>query len=1055
MAAGSTDYHVPFLAALSLQERLDLLAQGRSWVPRPRADPAMDPARLLLWRKTFPDSARFAARLQAVGISEGELHALLAQGVAPFVALVEELGPPPWVAGLKGLLRRRGKTAGGGEPADGQKYPSAAFHPFVAPLVEESERGLRRRLAATFRRSPDLTLRLETVLPPLVAALRLRLCQNVSRTLALVLHLARIQGALPGSTPEERFQAFVAELGRARTREEILRRYPVLARHLIDQARLWQDTTAELAERLLADWRDLAALLEADPQDELTEIRVGEGDRHRGGRSVSILRFASGLQAVYKPRPLAVESRFQELLLWLNARGWEPSFRTLKILDRGSHGWMEHVESFPCSSHAELERYYRRQGAYLALLHALEATDVHAENLIAVGEHPMLIDLESLLHPRFEAGREVEWEMLSRSVLRVGLLPRRIGAGGADLSGLGAAAGQLSPQGVPAWEEPGTDRMRFVRQPRELPIHRNRPALDGRDAGPESFISPIEKGFESMYRLLFQHRTELAGERGFLNRFQEDSVRILLRPTWVYGRFLDDALHPDYLKDALDRERFFDRLWSADWGRTHQARVVEAERHDLLAGDIPYFSSRPASRDLFNSAGGRLTGFFPRCALEEARDTIAGFGERDLSRQLAVIRASLATLPEFDDLAQRTDLRARLPPAAGGDPLLERARAIGERLASLAFERDGRVAWLTLASHGGKHLAAEPAGADLYSGLAGIAFFLAYLGSACGDARFQDLSRKALHRALERVESEASLPIGAFTGLGGIVYALTHCGGLWEDAGLLAAAERYARRAGAGAGTDEALDILGGAAGCIGGLLPLYRLTKSPEVLDAARACGDRLLARAEPQPQGVGWRTPACPKPLAGFAHGNAGYAWALAHLDEATGDSRYGDCARAALEYERSLFSAAEGNWPDLRFPDRTDGDRYMVAWCHGAAGIGLARLTLPVRFQDSAVHDEITVAVKTTLGSGFGRNHSLCHGDLGNIDILQAGQDCQIQAFSDRLCDVLSDSYISGASGGVETPGLFLGISGIGLALLRLRSRQTIPSVLSLEDPPRRKP
>ena len=40
-------------------------------------------------------------------------------------------------------------------------------------------------------------------------------------------------------------------------------------------------------------------------------------------------------------------------------------------------------------------RFYRRQGALLALLYALEATDFHAENLIASGEFPVLIDLET------------------------------------------------------------------------------------------------------------------------------------------------------------------------------------------------------------------------------------------------------------------------------------------------------------------------------------------------------------------------------------------------------------------------------------------------------------------------------------------------------------------------------------------------------------------------------------------------------------------------------------------------------------------------------------
>ena len=40
-----------------------------------------------------------------------------------------------------------------------------------------------------------------------------------------------------------------------------------------------------------------------------------------------------------------------------------------------------------------MKRFYERQGGYLALLYMLQATDFHHENLIAAGEHPVLLDL--------------------------------------------------------------------------------------------------------------------------------------------------------------------------------------------------------------------------------------------------------------------------------------------------------------------------------------------------------------------------------------------------------------------------------------------------------------------------------------------------------------------------------------------------------------------------------------------------------------------------------------------------------------------------------------
>ena len=77
-----------------------------------------------------------------------------------------------------------------------------------------------------------------------------------------------------------------------------------------------------------------------------------------------------------------------------------------------------------------------------------EATDFHFENLIAAAEHPVLVDLEALFHPRLDERVEAKnaddaaFQALEYSVLRVGLLPQRIWTGpdseGVDISGLGA-----------------------------------------------------------------------------------------------------------------------------------------------------------------------------------------------------------------------------------------------------------------------------------------------------------------------------------------------------------------------------------------------------------------------------------------------------------------------------------------------------------------------------------------------------------------------------------------------------------------------------------------
>lgn len=202
---------------------------------------------------------------------------------------------------------------------------------------------------------------------------------------------------------------------------------------------------------------------------------------------------------------------------------------------------------------------------------------------------------------------------------------------------------------------------------------------------------------------------------------------------------------------------------------------------------------------------------------------------------------------------------------------------------------------------------------------------------------------------------------------------------------------------------------------------------------------------------------------PLAGFSHGAAGIAAALALLARRTGQSTYAAMADEAIAYERSLFDPVAGNWRDLRSlkPDADlDGklpDHFPVAWCNGAPGIGMGRLHMGLDNQE--VSHDLDLALAATNREGFGLNHSICHGDLGNLDLLL---ECHRQAHPgvsqadiDRWGQAIMNGiekrgWISGTPRGLESPGLLTGISGIGYQCLRLARPNLVPSVLMLAAP-----
>ncbi len=164
--------------------------------------------------------------------------------------------------------------------------------------------------------------------------------------------------------------------------------------------------------------------------------------------------------------------------------------------------------------------------------------------------------------------------------------------------------------------------------------------------------------------------------------------------------------------------------------------------------------------------------------------------------------------------------------------------------------------------------------------------------------------------------------------------------------------------------------------------------------------------------------------------------------------------------MHYERSWFSRERDNWPDLRESRKSGaGQSFFLAWCHGAPGIGLGRIaTLPF-LDDPEMLSEIHAAVRATRAEGFGFNHSLCHGDLGNLELLrEAGRaldDAELREEAGRLAgrilaQIEAGGPRCGANADTEILGLMVGLAGIGYGLLRAAWPERVPSVLLLETP-----
>lgn len=1066
----------PWYQALTLKERIASLRTADSRMLNVEVNADLGERRMQRWRMQTPftTNSYFEQRLAVDGITEREFRYLLSE---PIEAICDRFSASPvWLTELDQAFSRPVATNPLPLPEELQSDQTAGFLNLIEPLINQGRDRVHEKLQALQTMRSDLPFDPNTIEAILFANLPGQLLWMLGRTMVLELNVARLQGLLQGDTAEERFQSFVQRLSERDVTLALLHEYPVLARQLKICIDNWVNFSLEFLHYLCADWETIRTAFspENDP-GVLVQVHGGVGDQHRGGRAVLIAEFNSGFQIVYKPKSLAVDVHFQELLAWTNQRGNHLPFRTLKILDRGTYGWVEYIASFGCTSEDEIQRFYKRQGGYLALLYAIQATDFHFENLIAAGEHPVLIDLESLFHPRPKGTNITQEDQLTAdtmgySVLRVGLLPQRIWSNaefeGIDISGLGGKEGQLTPDRLPFWEGIGTDEMRLKRERIAMPGTENRPRLNGTEINVLDYTEAFLTGFTTIYQLLLKHQDELLSESGPLACFAEDPVRIIIRPTLSYLRLLDESFHPDVLRNALDRDRFFDRLWVGIEDSPYMAQVILAEREDLQKGDIPMFTTRPSSREIWSSSNERIADFFTQSGLELVQNHLQQLSEQDLQRQIWFIRASLTTLSVGVAREQwQTYHLTQLETLAECEQLQSAAQAIGDRLEALALRSESGSSWLGLTLEKERYWSPAPLGLDLYDGLPGVALFLAYLGAITQESRYISLAQATLTTIRRRVEQRKSYItwIGAFDGWGGVIYTLTHLGVLWDDSSLLAEAEAIVELLPPLIEKDKQIDIVSGAAGCIGSLIGLYRYISSERILAAAIQCGDSLIACAQPMEQGIGWVVPDVGKtPLTGFSHGAAGIAWALLELATLTNEERFRTAALRAIAYERSVFSPKMGNWPDLRELEIAANNGQidcMAAWCHGAPGIGLARLRCLRHHDDSEIRSEIDTALKATLAEGFGSNHSLCHGDLGNLELLlQAGEVLNEPQWSSKanqlasaiLASIDQHGWLCGNPLGVESPGLMTGLAGIGYGFLRLADPERVPSVLVLEPP-----
>jgi lantibiotic modifying enzyme len=332
---------------------------------------------------------------------------------------------------------------------------------------------------------------------------------------------------------------------------------------------------AKIAARYRLDRPAIARALGYDP-GRLVSIDPGWGDPHRGGQTVARVATDSGSHLAWKPRSVEPERLWagvvlsveEELRIGLSAPlAW----------GRRTHGWVEWIESERVPNGTPGDN--RRLGALLALLDFLEVRDAHRDNFVLARGQPVLVDAETIGHPRLPGFEGVP------SIVLTGALPWPPGAANRRIGG-------------------STYR---------------------RSSGS---AEEVARGYLAVHRFIREAGPAWFRPTGVLGRFRKIRIRVILRPTRVYASAL---------------RRGFTQLKPPPGVTDPRASglILGSERRALRRGDIPIFETTLDGTELRDERGVLAPRFFAKSGWSTIIERWGRLDARDARASLRLVRSCL------------------------------------------------------------------------------------------------------------------------------------------------------------------------------------------------------------------------------------------------------------------------------------------------------------------------------------------------------------------------------------------------------------------------------
>ncbi|KAA5541582.1 lanthionine synthetase LanC family protein [Adhaeribacter rhizoryzae] len=414
--------------------------------------------------------------------------------------------------------------------------------------------------------------------------------------------------------------------------------------------------------------------------------------------------------------------------------------------------------------------------------------------------------------------------------------------------------------------------------------------------------------------------------------------------------------------------------------------------------------------------------------------------------------------------------------------ILNEAVRIGDELLAKAEKEPQGMSWKTIHQQGNNiqwHKSES-----IYNGVCGIVLFFAELYKQTQQEKYLQAAQEGGRWVEYYCHEHPATNYAFLTGRMSVPYTLLQLHRLTQNPEYLTKALAITKT-GLKDWQPGAMEYINGLAGTLLCLVHLHAATQEGWLLEYINIYTEKLLAQTHISKKGIYWdRAPINIHGLCSFSHGASGVGYVLLELGQYLQNPAFFWLAEQAFNYEAQYYNAELNNWPDFRkmaltpTDERAQQQAYetgaynyftigasMNAWCHGAAGIGLARLRAVKFLQNPEYATEAQQALAHTLENigeiGGTASYTLCHGAGGNAEIflqafevfgdaayLEMAESVAIAAIQSR---VENGGYRSGTKYSGADTSLFMGNAGIGYFYLRLLQPRQVPSVLlpSLEN------